>query len=144
MTEKFLFQLSILDDEGNTDYALNTTGRFIYTVVNSNSPDTFAEGLLSVTFNPVSPIVEYKGVSTGIQQLNFEEDTTFDLNVKFENVGVFGSIFVKDLTNDFTLSYTANGVVKQAAYSFSGGNTGTFTRLQAKMFFYWIKMIWVR
>ena len=106
------------DEDGNTDYALNTTGRFIYTVVNSDSPDTFAEGLLSVTFNPVSPIVEYNGVSTGIQQLNFDEDTVFDLNVKFDNVGVFGSIFVKDLTNDFTLSYTANGVKKQAVIVF--------------------------
>ena len=108
-----------VDDDGNTDYALNTTGRFIYTVINSNAPDTFAEGLLSVTFNPVSPIVEYNGVSTGIQELNFDEDTTFDLNIKFDNVGVFGSIFFKDLTNDFTLSYSANGVTKQAAYSYS-------------------------
>ena len=108
-----------VDDDGNTDYALNTTGRFIYTVINSNAPDTFGEGLLSVTFNPVSPIVAYNGNSTGIQELNFDEDTNFDLNIKFENVGVFGSIFFKDLTNDFTLSYSANGVTKQAAYSFS-------------------------
>ena len=129
-----------VDDDGNTDYALNTTGRFIYTVINSNAPDTFGEGLLSVTFNPVSPIVEYNGVSTGIQELNFDEDTTFDLNIKFDNVGVFGSIFFKDLTNDFTLSYSANGVTKQAAYSYSD-ETDTFTPLQVKMYFYWIKII---